>query len=156
MLGLVSEPKKVLLFIETVATAVPHAASVSIRTEPAGHSLLFVAPVTYCAPAHDARHARPSALPQQPRPLVPERHRGSNQEDPTSTPLPNTRQHRGVLRKVPSPVRAEVPRKNGTARAAAPRSPCQCGGRRTVRQCTVHTRGTGGVLASTGIVGVPS
>ncbi len=41
--------------LPAAAAAVRHAASVSIRTEPAGHSLLPSAPDTY-APAHDRRH----------------------------------------------------------------------------------------------------
>jgi hypothetical protein len=48
----------VLGVLPAAAAAVRHAASASIRTEPAGHSLLPAAPDTY-APAHDSTHARP-------------------------------------------------------------------------------------------------
>ncbi len=85
MLGLKAQPggtiefvttKDVLAVLPMAAAAERHAASVAIRTEPAGHSLLPESPDTY-APAHDgtaraalgraaaAAHASTRAAPQQ-------------------------------------------------------------------------------------------
>ncbi len=85
MFGLKAQPegarelvttKDVLAVLPVAAAAVRHAASVSIRTEPAGHALLPAKPTMY-APAHDstaraapraaaaAAHACTRAAPQQ-------------------------------------------------------------------------------------------